>query len=162
MVQIEADYACVKLIDFGLACMSKESDHQGIEGIALMDRKGTIDFMAAESFTDFSHTYRLRPSHDMFALGVILVNIICAVRHQELRHPFLTLDQGVCPLDPGYSARFLGHNYEDKVLWHAEYFAGEPHTLIELTASMLVYDPMERITADRIMANEWMQEVDAI
>jgi len=141
--------SCVKLIDFGLACLRAHSGEDGTY------QQGTLPFMAPEQF--LSSAGDITQEMDNWSLGVIFAWIITALELGSLQHPMLPQDEGV-----DFEVRHvdLYRAYRDKRPWNRELFAGHHESAFRLADRVLVHDPCGRASATEILQEEWVRSGD--
>jgi serine/threonine protein kinase len=153
--------SCVKLIDFGLACLKESRE----DDVVTLSQVGTPCFMAPECFTRDPEEKRMcfTEEMDIWALGTIFCWMITAMGMGSLQHPMLTLEAGV-----GFDVQpmpDLYYAYKKKTPWKRELFDGyrccsQHDEALDLADRIFVYESGKRATASDLMEHAWLRQGD--
>mmetsp|Transcript_141891 Transcript_141891/g.272483 ORF Transcript_141891/g.272483 Transcript_141891/m.272483 type:complete len:606 (-) Transcript_141891:137-1954(-) len=159
MLATKDPHCPAKLIDFGLAQLPKVDENNAVSEKELP--QGTLEFFAPEILVACkSHT----PQSDVWALGVLFTQLVTAVLHGKLKHPFLEeqyrtqskfykQSHCVCYL-------LLSNAYEAQRPWSRDLLNDEETGASRLLDSIFQYDPADRATAADLLSNEWVSGGD--
>lgn len=149
------DTSSVKLIDFGLATLQQGAK----DGEAV----GTLPFMAPELFmrTPGSDAV-ITEEMDVWALGVMFVWFVTAVRQGTMTHPMLKGDvaEGFEPTYYDLYVEYKEASEGARPAWNRDLFDGLPDDFLQVADALLVHDPAKRAKAVDVMQMAWVKAED--